>query len=65
MPRHGSAAILTKNLNPARDGAAMDFTVNRIRGLRAWRRGLLAALVALLLAACGGTSAQAAAARRH
>ena len=36
----------------------MDFTVNRIRGLRAWRRGLLAALVALLLAACGGTSAQ-------
>jgi multiple sugar transport system substrate-binding protein len=60
MPRHGSAAILTKNLNPARDGAAMDFTVNRIRGLRAWRRGLLVALAALLLAACGGTSGESA-----
>jgi multiple sugar transport system substrate-binding protein len=36
----------------------MDFTVNRIRGLRAWRRGLLVALAALLLAACGGTSGE-------
>jgi multiple sugar transport system substrate-binding protein len=60
MPRHGSAAILTKNLHPARDGAAMDFTVNRSRGRRAWRRGLLMALAALLLAACGGTSGESA-----
>jgi multiple sugar transport system substrate-binding protein len=38
----------------------MDFTANRIRGLRAWRRGLLVALAALLLAACGGTSGESA-----
>jgi hypothetical protein len=44
----------------------MDFTVNRIRGLRAWRRGLVVALAALLLAACGGTSgARAPAAQRR
>jgi multiple sugar transport system substrate-binding protein len=35
----------------------MGFTVDRVRGLRAWRRGLLVALAASLLAACGGTSA--------
>ena len=35
----------------------MGFTVNRVRGLRASRRGLLVALAASLLAACGGTSA--------
>jgi multiple sugar transport system substrate-binding protein len=34
----------------------MGFTVNRVRGVRAWRRGLLVALAASLLAACGGTS---------
>ena len=32
----------------------MGFTVNRVRGLRAWRRGLLVVLAAVLLAACGG-----------
>jgi multiple sugar transport system substrate-binding protein len=31
----------------------MGFTVNRVRGVRAWRRGLLVALAASLLAACG------------
>ena len=36
----------------------MGFTVNRVRGLRAWRRGLLVGLAAALLAACGGASAQ-------
>jgi ABC-type glycerol-3-phosphate transport system substrate-binding protein len=34
--------------------------VNRIRGVRAWRRGLLVALAASLLAACGGTSGESA-----
>jgi multiple sugar transport system substrate-binding protein len=34
----------------------MDFTVNRVGGLRAWRRGLLVTLAAALLAACGGTT---------
>ena len=33
----------------------MGFMVNRVRGLRAWRRGLLVGLAAALLAACGGT----------
>jgi hypothetical protein len=33
----------------------MGITVNRVRGLRAWRRGLLLGLAAALLAACGGT----------
>jgi multiple sugar transport system substrate-binding protein len=32
----------------------MGFMVNRVRGVRAWRRGLLVALAASLLAACGG-----------
>jgi multiple sugar transport system substrate-binding protein len=36
----------------------MGFTVNRVRGVRAWRRGLLLGLAAALLAACGGASAQ-------
>jgi multiple sugar transport system substrate-binding protein len=36
----------------------MGFTVNRVRGVRAWRRGLLVGLAAALLAACGGASAQ-------
>jgi multiple sugar transport system substrate-binding protein len=35
----------------------MGFTVNRVRSLRAWRRGLVVALAASLLAACGGTGA--------
>jgi multiple sugar transport system substrate-binding protein len=34
----------------------MDFMVNRVGGLRAWRRGLLVTLAAALLAACGGTT---------
>jgi multiple sugar transport system substrate-binding protein len=38
----------------------MGITVNRVRGVRAWRRGLLVALAASLLAACGGTSSQSA-----
>jgi multiple sugar transport system substrate-binding protein len=38
----------------------MGITVNRVRGVRAWRRGLLVALAASLLAACGGTSNQSA-----
>ena len=38
----------------------MGFMVNRVRGVRTWRRGLLVALAASLLAACGGTSGQSA-----
>jgi multiple sugar transport system substrate-binding protein len=34
----------------------MGLTVNGIRGLRAWRRGLLLVLAGTLLAACGGTA---------
>ena len=34
----------------------MGLTVNAIRGLRAWRRGLLLVLAGTLLAACGGTA---------
>src|SRR5215207_7956994 len=34
----------------------MGLTVNGIRGLRAWRRGLTAALAGVLLAACGGSA---------
>jgi multiple sugar transport system substrate-binding protein len=32
----------------------MGFGINPIRGVRAWRRGLLVGLAAALLAACGG-----------
>jgi ABC-type glycerol-3-phosphate transport system substrate-binding protein len=35
----------------------MGFGINPIRGVRAWRRGLLVGLAAALLAACGGTTA--------
>jgi multiple sugar transport system substrate-binding protein len=38
----------------------MGFTGKRVSGRRAWRRGLLVALAASLLAACGGTSGESA-----
>jgi multiple sugar transport system substrate-binding protein len=36
----------------------MGYAINRVRGARAWRRGLLVALAATMLAACGGANAQ-------
>ena len=38
----------------------MGLKVNHIRGVRAWRRGLLVALAASLLAACGGSGGESA-----
>jgi hypothetical protein len=38
----------------------MGFTINRVGGVRAWRRGLLVALAVSLLAACGGASGESA-----
>ena len=35
----------------------MGFGINPIRGVRAWRRGVLVGLAAALLAACGGSTA--------